>query len=202
MGLRQQKKERTRQGFVEAGMRLFAERGFEATTVEQIAGEVGVSTRTFFRYFETKEALLFGYVDGEMEVMEAAIGARPWGESLAQSVVAVVRELGPGLGLRRGHYAFVRQLARESVVVEEYERRVVMPRIEGMMCAAITRRLGATGSDMRPRAWAAVLMALLHEAKLRWLEGPESLGMDAYIEQMLEALPGMFEPMLDPALQP
>jgi AcrR family transcriptional regulator len=57
--LRDRLREQTASEIERAAMRLFAEHGYEATTTEQIAGEAGVSARTFFRYFPTKESVLF-----------------------------------------------------------------------------------------------------------------------------------------------
>ncbi|MFH2006462.1 MAG: TetR family transcriptional regulator [bacterium] len=59
MTLRERNKARTREVLVEAALTLFAKFGFESTTVDQIAEEAKVSRRTFFRYFPTKEAVVF-----------------------------------------------------------------------------------------------------------------------------------------------
>ena len=55
---RERKKRETRRRLVKAGLRLFREKGYDATTVEQIAEAADVAKGTFFNYFETKEAIL------------------------------------------------------------------------------------------------------------------------------------------------
>ncbi len=57
--LRQRHKERVRDALIDAAFELFSTRGFEATTIDDIAARAGVARRTFFRYFPSKEAVLF-----------------------------------------------------------------------------------------------------------------------------------------------
>lgn len=59
MGLRERKKARTRELLIETAAALFLEQGFEASSVEQIVNQAEVSPRTFYRYFATKEAVVF-----------------------------------------------------------------------------------------------------------------------------------------------
>jgi AcrR family transcriptional regulator len=63
-GYWQQSRQAVRQKVVETGMRLFVDQGFDATTTTQIANEVGISSRSLFRYFATKEDLVLGHLTG------------------------------------------------------------------------------------------------------------------------------------------
>lgn len=81
MGLRERKKQQTREALVEAAARLFAEKGYDRTTVADIAAAADVSTRTFFSYFRAKEDVLFAGTDRRLkaiaEALEAVQAERP-----------------------------------------------------------------------------------------------------------------------------
>ncbi|MDG6110327.1 helix-turn-helix domain containing protein, partial [Dactylosporangium aurantiacum] len=74
MGLREQKKQHTRTALVAAAERLFADKGYDKTTVADIAAAAGVSTRTFFSYFRAKEDVLFAGADQRLRAMTEAFG--------------------------------------------------------------------------------------------------------------------------------
>lgn len=85
LGLRERKKQRTRQQIADAAWRLFAERGFEAVPVTEIAREAEVSEATVFNYFPTKEDLVFHRMEAFEDELLTAIRDRPEGESIVDA---------------------------------------------------------------------------------------------------------------------
>jgi len=76
-GLREQKRAFVREALRTAALELFAEQGFAETTVAQIAARVGVSERTFFRYFKAKEDVLLGPLSHLLPRLEELLRAQP-----------------------------------------------------------------------------------------------------------------------------
>lgn len=77
LGLRERKKRATRSALQYAALTLVAERGIDNVTVDDVTTEVGVSQRTFFNYFATKEEALIGADPDLLDRLVAALRARP-----------------------------------------------------------------------------------------------------------------------------
>ena len=77
LGLRERKKRRTREALIDAARELFCAHGFEATTIDQIAEAVEVSSRTFFRYFTSKEDVALALADEQITAVLEAFAAQP-----------------------------------------------------------------------------------------------------------------------------
>jgi AcrR family transcriptional regulator len=75
-GLRARKRERTRRALVDAATALFTERGYEETTIADIAAAAEIGTRTFFGYFASKEELVFPEVDARVRAVDKVLAAR------------------------------------------------------------------------------------------------------------------------------
>src|SRR5436309_16139985 len=79
-GLRERKKQQTREALARAGMELFVERGYDATTLAEIAEAAGVSTRTIFAYFPSKEDILFASFQTMRDALARRLADRPGGK--------------------------------------------------------------------------------------------------------------------------
>jgi AcrR family transcriptional regulator len=88
LGLRERKKERTRQLLADTARRLFSERGFEQVSVAEIARAADVSQATVFNYFPNKEDLVYNRLEAFEEQLLTAIRDRPRGET----VIAAFRD--------------------------------------------------------------------------------------------------------------
>jgi AcrR family transcriptional regulator len=71
----QRRKQRTRAAIEETSLRLFADKGFEETTVDDLATAAGIGRRTFFRYYPSKNDVVFGDYDSRTNVLRATLGA-------------------------------------------------------------------------------------------------------------------------------
>lgn len=113
---------------VDQALRLFTEKGYEATTVDEIAEAAGISRRTFFRQFKSKEDVVFADHESQLaqarEFLNAAQGD-PW-EAVCEAVVAVFERFTQWRELATRRYGVVRQVPtlreREIVTVFRYER--------------------------------------------------------------------------------
>src|SRR5262245_49360582 len=97
-GLRERKKQRTRDAIARAALELFAERGYDATTLAEIAEAADVSTRTIFAYFPSKEDILFCDHTAMRDALARALAERPAGKdalgTLRDFILTAVAEKG------------------------------------------------------------------------------------------------------------
>jgi AcrR family transcriptional regulator len=197
--LAHRKQEVVRVALAAAAEGLFLVRGFEETTVEQIARAAGVSRRTFFRYFESKEDVLAEHAERLGERLYAALAARPPGEP---PLLAIRNALVPALeaGLQDG--AVVRsiiRLLRESNSL----RRVVLARrnrLEERVAALMTRRLRADAADRTPMLLAFLTRALLDTAFNAWYDN-ETDDVAGLVDDMIDRLRAVVS-VKPPALRP
>ena len=94
MSLRERKRVRTRQALIDAAAELFEQRGYDGTTIADIAAAADVSTRTYFSYFASKEDVLFPEADARVKAALIAIDERRPGEHPTAILLRALGELG------------------------------------------------------------------------------------------------------------
>jgi AcrR family transcriptional regulator len=170
VGLRESKKLRTRQEIADTAMRLFVKRGFDHVTVAEVAEAAGVSEKTVFNYFPTKEDLFFDEVPARQAAAVDAIRQRRPGES----VVAALRRLQarecPRL-CSPGFATFARII--EECPALQAKELAVMATFADVLAGAIRRELGAHEVDAKIAAnvLVSVHWQLFRNARAQALEG-------------------------------
>lgn len=158
-GLRERKKRETRRALNLAALDLVEEKGFAAVTTEEIAARAGVSARTFFNYFPSKEAAVIGTTAEELEsyaeqLEEVTDGETPL-ESLRRILAGMLAPASVDRELRAKRRRIL--LGEPSLAPALVGNNI---RIENALTAALERRLGlAPGESLQPRVTVAVAIA-------------------------------------------
>jgi AcrR family transcriptional regulator len=144
MGLRETKKLQTRQAIAAAGMRLFVTRGFDHVTVGEIAREAGVSEKTVFNYFPTKEDIFFDEVPERLEALAEAVRGRQPGQSLVDTMHGLhTKECGR---LASPHFAHFARTIAASPALQAKEMEV-MGQFTDHLATTIRDELGVHSDD-------------------------------------------------------
>ncbi|MFS8198542.1 TetR family transcriptional regulator [Streptomyces sp. CWNU-52B] len=174
-GLRERTRRAVRKEIAEAANALFVERGFEATTIDDIAAAVGMSQRSVFRYFATKDDIVLGKFEFAVEEMLAAFRARPADEPLWTSLRGVfeVLVLMSEMPERAAQMEPVHRMVFESPAL----RAGYLQRLQRLQDAVVDEARGraeAAGApyavaDPTPRAVTAAAFGCLVAAQHSWL---------------------------------
>jgi AcrR family transcriptional regulator len=202
LNLRERKKRRTRDALLRAALELFATRGYEETTVDDIAAAVDVSQRTFFRYFAGKEETAF-YVPrlAETQVVEA-VRARPPGEAPLEALRRAVLESWDRINETieeivpvELHMRVYRVIESTPALLAAHLRRAA--ELEEELARIIAEREGLdVDADPRPRIVVALFGGVIRVTERLWsagddltLEGMRRLTA-TYLDQVGPALAG------------
>ena len=159
-GLRERKKQRTREQIVEAAMGLFAERGYQATTIADIATAADVAPRTFFSYFPSKEAVVFYNVDRDLDGLASELRDRPPGETAFDALRRWIDAMFDAWTAEGDEAHLRKRLCREDEGLANFQGGV-MARIHELLLEAIAHDLDEPQDALRPRLVAAAAMAAL-----------------------------------------
>jgi AcrR family transcriptional regulator len=163
MGLREQKKEHTRQLLADTARRLFSERGFEEVSVAEIAEAAEVSTATVFNYFPTKEDLVYSRLEAFQEQMLAAIRDRAPGETVIAAFGKFILEprgllVATDEESARQLTAVTRMIAASPALMAREQQ--IMADYTDALAELIAEETGAGPADPRPYVVANALIGV------------------------------------------
>jgi AcrR family transcriptional regulator len=171
LGLRERKKRETRQRIADVAMGLFMLRGFDRTTVADIAEAADVSVNTVFNYFKTKEDLFFDRQDAAVQSLGGVVASRREGESV---VDALRRDFHQALEDRDWRYGIVSGADDFfKMVIESPSLRARMREMGDLrkeyLAQVLTEETDADPDDPTPRIVAALVVALTHAISTEYL---------------------------------
>jgi AcrR family transcriptional regulator len=163
LGLRERKKQQTRQVIAETARGLFSERGFERVTVAEIARAAGVAEKTVFNYFPTKEDLVYWRLEHFEDELLETIRAREPGESV---VDAFGRFVSAPRGLiaatdpeaRERLEAITRMISESPALLAREEQ--IYARYTASLAHLIADEAGAGDGDIAPWVAANAMMGI------------------------------------------
>ena len=199
--LRERNKARARAEIAEAALRLFFDRGFEGVTVDEIVSAAGVSRRTFFRYFDTKEdALLADYPELNARLTEALDVAEP-GNAM-EAIRAGLHSMADWYIERSDAVLARSKVIRDTSMNVAARNLEFLTQWERGVAYAIANQLGAGVSDLVPRTAAAMIVGAFRAALTQWVRSSGGENLHALTDQALELIEhGLQSALSKPAKQ-
>jgi AcrR family transcriptional regulator len=190
MSLRERKKQKTRWAIQEHAIRLFAEQGYDATTVEQIAAAAEISPSTFFRYFPTKEDAV---IQDEYDPL------------LSAGMIAAPAELSPLGALRFAIDEAFRQVDDQELAKIQERMRLIMsvPALRArtlenladsvhLLAVPFSQRLGRDPADYAVRSLAGAVIGVILVATEAWIHPASDRSFVVLVDESLAHLENGF----------
>lgn len=170
----------------QAAFRLFSERGFSATTLDAIAEEVGVSRRTLFRYYSSKNDIPWGQFDRTLEGFRELLASTPESLTLYEAIGLAVVEFNRFPADASPPHVERMRLILETPALQAHS---VLRYAEWRQVIAeyAAERLGVSPESLEPRLLGHISLALALTAYEMWLDEPEA-SVTGLLEESLAAL--------------
>jgi AcrR family transcriptional regulator len=182
-GLRERKKQRTREQIIDAAMSLFAERGYHATTTADIATAADVAPRTFFTYFPSKEAVVFHNLDRDLDSLARALRDRLPGETAFDALRRWIDAMFEQWMAEEDQAQLRKRLCRENEGLANFQVGI-MARIQELLLEAVANDLDEPQDALRPRLVTAAAIAALTSLEGTLHEQTEQRGPTAKAEAL------------------
>lgn len=196
--LRERKKDATRRALVRAANHRFHHDGFEATTIDDICADVGVSRRTFFRYFANKEALAFPHRAERLERFLDLLEGAPSHESPFDSLRTIAREFAREYAANREQLIAQQKLVLSAPSLIAREHEIDHDWEQAMVQAFAQRFAGTPNADLRARMLAGAAIGLIRATMRYWFEHDGRPDLGALGSQALDALQDGFVAVIPP----
>ena len=194
LGLRERKKQETRDTIARVALQLFAERGYDETTLADIADAANVSRRTIFAYYESKEDILLCEEANYLDALKQMLDERPEGTTTVDAIQQFLSSFEPPdeAALLRKQLVMANPSLQKRMRARDGE-------VEPMLAESIAKDLGTKPGEIRTRLVTASMTAALmsvrdrfHEADANGEEISHEQAM-AILDQVLEFLRGGLE---------
>lgn len=184
-GLRQRKRQQTRERLTRAAMALFLERGFEATTIDDIAAAADVSRRSFFHYFASKEDVVAAWQENAASALVAEVVARPADESMLtaaeNAIAAAVKRLDPA------EAAAMSRLKRDNPALQARDQ-LKYDKLERALAEGLAQR-GRTKSDrLQARLVAMIATGAMRVGGESWIGEGARERPEAFVKRTFDAI--------------
>jgi AcrR family transcriptional regulator len=179
---------RCREALTDAALELFARDGYDETPTERIAERAGVSPRTFFRYFPTKESVVFHRDYGFMRSFATAYLEQPRSATDYEALRATFADLTVGFSALRPRIETYRAAVDSSAVLVGREQEHLADHAR-TVAGAIARRRGDPMPLHDAHTLAVVTLTLYQRALRRWLDGPRSIELADLVDDEFARLP-------------
>ncbi|MEY2566062.1 MAG: hypothetical protein QOE35_591 [Actinomycetota bacterium] len=188
-GARERKKRATRAQLEEAAFSLFSEQGYDATTVDEISEAAQVSPRTFFRYFATKEDVVFGDQEGTLGELRAAMATGPVDDRVA--VTEALLAFSDFLDNQRDGVLGTRRLVSQNPTLHS---RVLQEEHDwvGTIANVLAQRAGVEMPTFEQQVLAGCAISVLATSLREWYLSGASAPLSTFTRRALETVGTLF----------
>ena len=187
VGIRERKKQRTRQALRQAALQLFQERGFEATTIADITAAADVAPRTFFSYFQTKEDVVLDEGPQRFDQLQQTLRQRPHGEPLLAAFRRVALEIAADLQTQSDQQRAAARVIRTTPAIQARIRER-MGQWEEQLAAMLAQERQAPPDDLDSHVVAAALVGVLRSVQRVAVAAEMQLDLPALMDHAFDLL--------------
>ncbi|MBR0708301.1 MULTISPECIES: TetR/AcrR family transcriptional regulator [Bradyrhizobium] len=184
-GLRQRKQQETRERLTRAAMALFLERGFEATTIDDIAAAADVSRRSFFHYFASKEDVVAAWQEDAAAALVTEILARPADESMLtaaeNAIAAAVKRIDPA------EAAAMSRLKRDNPALQARDQ-LKYEKLERALAEGLARRARNKSDQLKARLVAMIATGAMRVGGESWIGEGVREKPEAFVKRTFDAI--------------